>query len=254
MVNILPMDPIISASGLRKSFGDRVALKSIDLEVKRGQSVVIFGPNGAGKTTFLKVLSTVITPTRGTVIMDGIDIQKKPAEARRMIGVISHESYLYDELTARENLRFFGRMYGLGKGELEERTDELLANVDLLKRGDDRVGSFSRGMKQRLSIARALMHKPSVLLMDEPYTGLDQKAAETFESVMDRRDTDQVTKIMVSHNVERALQLSDRAIIMDSGKIVHDSPSTAFSGTEDFRHTYMSLVCRDTDTEGITNL
>ncbi|MCQ6963805.1 sodium ABC transporter ATP-binding protein [Methanolobus chelungpuianus] len=231
-----------------------MALKSIDLEVKRGQSVVIFGPNGAGKTTFLKILSTVMMPTGGTVIMDGIDIKKKPAEVRRMIGVISHESYLYDELTARENLRFFGRMYGLAKGELEERTDELLANVDLLKRGDDRVGSFSRGMKQRLSIARALMHKPSVLLMDEPYTGLDQKAAETFESVMGRLDTDQVTKVMVSHNIERALQLSDRAIIMDNGKIVHDSPSTVFSGTEDFRHTYMSLVCGDTDAEGITNL
>lgn len=254
MVNILPMDPIISASGIRKSFGDRVALKSIDLEVKRGQSVVILGPNGAGKTTFLKVLSTVITPTKGTVIINGIDIKKKPAEVRRMIGVISHESYLYDELTARENLGFFGRMYGLGKDELEERTDELLANVDLLKRGDDRVGSFSRGMKQRLSIARTLMHKPSILLMDEPYTGLDQKAAETFESVMDCLDTGKVTKIMVSHNVERGLQLSDRAIIMDSGKIVHDSPSTAFSGTEDFRHTYMSLVCRDTDAEGITHL
>lgn len=252
MVNILPMDPIISASGVRKSFGDRVALKSIDLEVNKGQFVAIFGPNGAGKTTLLKILSTAITPTRGAVTMNGIDIRKNPVAARQMIGVISHESYLYDELTARENLRFFGRMYGLGKDELEERTDELLGNVDLLKRGDDRVASFSRGMKQRLSIARALIHKPSIILMDEPYTGLDQKAAETFEHVLNRLDTNMVTKIMVSHNIERALHLSDRVIIMDNGKIVKDSPSTEFSGAENFRRGYMSLLCRDRDTEGVS--
>lgn len=254
MVNILPMDPIISASAVRKSFGDRVALKSIDLEVNKGQFVVIFGPNGAGKTTLLKILSTAITPTRGAVTMNGIDIRKNPVAARQMIGVISHESYLYDELTARENLRFFGRMYGLGKDELEERTDELLGNVDLLMRGDDRVASFSRGMKQRLSIARALIHKPSIVLMDEPYTGLDQKAAETFERALNRLDTNMVTKIMVSHNIERALQLSDRVIIMDNGKIVQDSPSTAFSGAENFRRSYIALLCRDRDTDEVSTL
>lgn len=254
IVNILPMDPIISASGVRKSFGNRVALKNIDLQVEKGQFVSIFGPNGAGKTTLLKVLSTVITPTKGTVIMNGIDIKKDPAVARQMIGVVSHETYLYDELTARENLRFFGKMYGLGKANLDERIEELLVQVSLLKRGDDRVGSFSRGMKQRLSIARALVHQPSILLMDEPYTGLDQKAAETFENALSSLDTNMVTKVMVSHNIERALQLCDRALIMDCGKIIHDSMRVDFACAENFNSIYRSLVCGDTNSEGISSL
>ena len=237
------MDPIISATSLRKNFGNRVVLENIDLLVEKGQFVVIFGPNGAGKTTLLKVLATVITPTRGALIMNGIDIKKDPAAARQIIGVVSHETYLYDELTARENLRFFGKMYGIGKVALEERIEELLTQISLLKRGNDRVGSFSRGMKQRLSIARALVHKPSILLMDEPYTGLDPHAAETFENVLKSLNTNMVTKIMVSHDIERALQLCDRVIIMDSGKIVHDSLRTELADVEDLKSIYRSLVC-----------
>jgi ABC-type multidrug transport system ATPase subunit len=247
------MDPIISARSVRKSFGNRVALENVDLLVEKGQFVVIFGPNGAGKTTLLKALATVITPTRGALIMDGIDIKKDPAAARQIIGVVSHETYLYDELTARENLRFFGKMYGIGKVALEERIEELLTKVSLLKRGNDRVGSFSRGMKQRLSIARALVHKPSILLMDEPYTGLDPQAAETFENVLKSLNTNMVTKIMVSHDIERVLQLCDRVIIMDSGKIVHDSLRTELADVEEFKSIYRSLVCGDRELKEVSD-
>jgi ABC-2 type transport system ATP-binding protein/heme exporter protein A len=248
------MDTIISARGIQKSFGNHAALKNIDVEFIKGESVAIFGPNGAGKTTLLKILSTIVTPTKGNVIIDGIDIRKDPSRSRKLIGVVSHETYLYDELTARENLRFFGNMYGMDKDMLEERIDELLGQVVLLKRGNDRVGSFSRGMKQRLSIARALVHKPSILLMDEPYTGLDQQAAEAFENVLRILDTERVTKIMVSHNIERALQLCDRVMIMDKGKVAYDSMKTEIADAESFGTIYLSLVSGDTDTEGFSNL
>jgi len=248
------MDAIISARGIQKSFGNQAALKSIDVEFIKGESVAIFGPNGAGKTTLLKVLSTIVTPTKGNVVIDGTDIRKDPSRARKLIGVISHETYLYDELTARENLRFFGKMYGMEKDMLEERIAELLGQVVLLRRGNDRVGSFSRGMKQRLSIARALIHKPSILLMDEPYTGLDQQAAEAFENVLRILDTQRVTKIMVSHNIERALQLCDRVMIMDKGKIAYDNMKTGIADAESFRTIYLSLVSGDTDTGEISSL
>jgi ABC-2 type transport system ATP-binding protein/heme exporter protein A len=248
------MDAIISARGIQKSFGNHRALKNIDMEFIKGESVAIFGPNGAGKTTLLKVLSTIVTPTKGSVVINGIDIRKDPSRARELIGVVSHENYLYDELTAKENLRFFGNMYGMEKDMLEGRIDELLGQVFLLKRENDRVGSFSRGMKQRLSIARALVHKPSILLMDEPYTGLDQQAAEAFENVLRILDTYRVTKIMVSHNIERALQLCDRVMIMDKGKIVCDTMRTEIADAESFKAIYLSLVRGDTDTEGVSNL
>ncbi|MDW7733484.1 MAG: ABC transporter ATP-binding protein [Methanolobus sp.] len=248
------MDAIISARGIRKSFGNQKALKNIGLEILKGESVAIFGPNGAGKTTLLRILSTIITPTRGEVVISGIDIKKDPSRVRELIGVISHETYLYDELTARENLRFFGNMYGMEKELLEKRIDELLEQVNLLRRADDRVGSFSRGMKQRLSIARALVHRPVILFMDEPYTGLDRNSAEAFENVLRILDRDNVTKIMVSHNIERAVQLCDRLIVIDRGEIVYDRMADEVKGVEDFNATYSSLVCMDTDAEGVSNL
>ncbi|WP_406657188.1 ABC transporter ATP-binding protein [Methanolobus sp. ZRKC2] len=248
------MDAIISARGIQKSFGNHKALRNIDLELFKGESVAIFGPNGAGKTTLLKVLSTIITPTKGDVTVNGTDVKKNPSSVREMVGVISHETYLYDELTARENLKFFGNMYGLEKSRLEERINELLEQVGLNQRADDRVGSFSRGMKQRLSIARALVHRPVILFMDEPYTGLDHQSAEAFENVLKILDRDNVTKIMVSHNIERAMHLCDRLLVMDRGEIVYDRMKEEIESLEDFKVNYSSLVCMDTDAEGVSNL
>ncbi|MBN2111278.1 MAG: ABC transporter ATP-binding protein [Methanosarcinaceae archaeon] len=248
------MDTIISARRIRKSFGNHIALRDVDLELTKGESLAIFGPNGAGKTTLLKILSTIITPTKGDVAINGIDIKKDPSGIRKLIGVISHETYLYDELTARENLRFFGNMYGMEKDHLEERINELLKQVNLFGRGDDRVGSFSRGMKQRISIARALVHSPLILFMDEPYTGLDQRSAEGFENVLSLLDKDTVTKIMVSHNIERAVKLCDRIIVMDRGEIVYERMTEELESMGDFNATYCSLVRMDTDAEGVSNL
>jgi len=136
-------------------------LRNINLRIAKGEFLTIFGPNGAGKTTLIKIISTLVSPTYGKVVIDGIDIKENPIEIRKKIGVISHETYLYHELTASENLQFFGRMYGTP--DLDVRTEELLKTGGLDYRKNDRVRTFSRGMKQRLSIARALIHDPPVL-------------------------------------------------------------------------------------------
>lgn len=247
------MDSIISINDLSKSFGHRKALKNIQLEIGKGEFVVIFGPNGAGKTTLLKVISTIIEPSRGNVLINGIDNKKDPSKIRGMIGAISHETYLYDELTARENLVFFSRMYGIEKSMIDKRVEEILKSVKLLERADERAGSFSRGMKQRLSIARALLHRPEILLMDEPYTGLDQHAAANFERVLMNTGNSDVTRIMITHNIERAFELCDRMLIMDRGELRFDKLKKDLASVEEFRQEYLSIVEKDMDVEGISN-
>ena len=227
---------------LTKAFGSHRVLKNIDLVIKRGEFVTIFGPNGAGKTTLIKIMSTLVAPSGGSVIVDGFDVMKKPVEIRSLIGVISHETYLYSDLTAEENLRFFGQMYNMDKDKLESRIDELLQEVGLEYRSNDRVGTFSRGMKQRLSIARAMIHKPSILLLDEPYTGLDQHAASTFEKVLLGLDAKNTTKVMISHNIERSLKLCDRILILTEGSIVFDEQRHEVGSAEDFKERYEFFV------------
>ncbi|SFM20582.1 heme exporter protein A [Methanolobus profundi] len=247
------MDSIISLTGLSKSFGRRKALNNIDLVIGKGEFVAIFGPNGAGKTTLLKIMSTIIEPTKGNVLINGIDSKKDPSKIRGMIGAISHETYLYDELTARENLEFFAHMYDIDKDHIDDRIDDILKNVNLFQRADERAGSFSRGMKQRLSIARALLHQPSILLMDEPYTGLDQHAAANFERVLMGTGNSDVTRIMITHNIERAFELCDRMLIMDRGELRFDKLKTDIESVEEFKEQYLSIVEKDTDAEGISN-
>jgi ABC-2 type transport system ATP-binding protein/heme exporter protein A len=248
------MDSIISIKGLSKSFGHRKALSNIDLEIQKGEFVAVFGPNGAGKTTILKIMSTIIDPSQGNVIINGIDAKTHPEKIRGMIGAISHETYLYDELTARENLVFFARMYGLEKDIIDVRVDEILKSVNLLKRADERAGSFSRGMKQRLSIARSMLHQPEILLMDEPYTGLDQQAAANFERVLMDTGSSDVTRIMITHNIERAFELCDRLLIMDRGEIRFDKARKDVESVEAFRKEYLFIVEKDTDAEGTSNI
>jgi ABC-type multidrug transport system ATPase subunit len=154
------------------------------------------------------------------VVIDGIDIKENAIEIRKKIGVISHETYLYHELTAAENLRFFGKMYGTG--DLDARINELLKQVGLGYRKDDLVRTFSRGMKQRLSIARALVHEPSILFLDEPYTGLDQHASATFDRILSGTNAHDKTRVLISHDIERGIAMCDRAIILTGGQIAHE--------------------------------
>ncbi|HEX9014563.1 MAG TPA: ABC transporter ATP-binding protein, partial [Chloroflexota bacterium] len=166
-------DPVaLRAVGVTKRFGHRLVLKGINLTVGGGERLAIFGPNGAGKSTLLRILSSVSSPTTGRVEVAGVDPEEDPLEARRRIGVISHHPYLYDDLTARENLRFYGRMYDVG--DVDRRIELLGERVGLGPRLDDRVGTFSHGMQQRLAMARAILHDPDLLMLDEPEGGLDQ--------------------------------------------------------------------------------
>ena len=212
---------VIEARGLAKSFGEHQALRGIDLRVSRGEHLVIFGPNGAGKTTLVKILSTLVRPSAGSVRLDGIDIRDKPAQVRRRISLVSHQTFLYDDLTVYENLKFYGKMYDVPN--LETRISEVVSWVQLEPRRHDRAGTLSHGLRQRVSIARAVLHNPSILFLDEPEVGLDPKASTMIRDILGSINSGSRTVVMTTHNLERGLELGDRVVILDRGKIVYQA-------------------------------
>ena len=225
----------IEARGLEKSFGEHRALSGIDLRMSRGECLVIFGPNGAGKTTLLKILSTIVKPSAGSVRLDGIDIKDKPTQIRRRISLVSHQTFLYSDLTVLENLKFYGKMYDVA--DLEKRIQEVIAWVQLESRLYDRVGTLSRGLQQRASIARAVLHNPSILFLDEPEVSLDPHAGAMFEDILGGINSGNRTVVMTTHNLERGLELGDRVVILDRGKIVYEASGHELNRT-DFRQIY----------------
>jgi len=221
--------PIIELIKLIKTYGLLPVLRKIDLEIYRGEFVALLGPNGSGKSTTIRLLTGLTQPTAGRILVGGWSIPKEMAAVRAQIGLVSHKSLLYENLTARENLRFFANLYNIPNGEINEKINHILERVDLLKRGDDLVRTFSRGMQQRLSIARALLHEPHVLLFDEPYTGLDQSAGTTLDSLLDDARQDNHTIIMATHQLNRAAELADRIIILNRGKVGYDGEATGMT-------------------------
>lgn len=218
-------DSAIEVRKLSKSFDERQALKGLDLNIEPGEAVVIFGPNGAGKTTLLKILSTIMSPTSGSVMVDGLNIKEHPEEARAKIGVVGHNTYLYGNLTAFENLDFYRRLYGVGA----ERIQKVAEIVGMLSRLQDRVSSLSRGMQQRFSIARALLHDPQIMLLDEPETGLDQEAIAFLWAAIRGQEGKPRTLVFTTHSLERGLEIADRVLLLSQGKIVHQSAAAALS-------------------------
>lgn len=205
---------------LAKSFGSHRALKGIDLNITRGECLAVFGPNGAGKTTLIKLLATLSRPSKGKIFLTGLDITKEAIKIRHQIGVVSHQTFLYDNLTAYENLKFYGKMYDVPN--LEQRILEVIDQVELRNRLHDRVGIFSRGMQQRLSIARAILHDPQIMLLDEPETGLDQTATVMLSDLLKTFTSGSRTVLMTTHNLKLGLELSDRLVILHKGKIAHE--------------------------------
>jgi len=230
---------VLEIRGLSKSFGARKALQGIDLSVGTGEIVAFLGPNGAGKTTLLKVVSTLLTPTSGSVRVDGFDVTEEPEEARRRIGCVFHDFMLYDDLTVEENLAFFGRLYDARRSG--PQLDALLDRVGLLHRKVDRIATLSRGMKQRVALARAMLNSPRLLLFDEPFTGLDEAAAETLRSFLRSFASSSGSVLLTSHDPRLAHGLAGRLVILSQGKVAREVRSGSIP-LETFLHDFRELV------------
>lgn len=207
----------VEIESLVRAFGARKALDGVSLTLPHGAFLSIFGPNGAGKTTLLRVLTTLTNPSQGKARVVGLDVVADAVELRDRIGLISHNPLLYPDLSAEENLLFFSEMYGVD--DPTARVRELLTAVELDHRRLDLVRTFSRGMLQRLSIARALLHRPEVLFLDEPYSGLDPHAADILDSLIAAVRA-QHTFVMVSHDLAKGLELCTHALILAKGRVV----------------------------------
>ena len=206
---------------LSKTFKDKKAVDGIDMYLDGGESVGLLGPNGAGKSTTISMIASLVKPTSGDVLLDGKSTIKNPSEIRKVLGVVPQELALYEELSAYENLKFFGKIYKTDKSELETRIQEVLDMVGLKDRQKDLVKTFSGGMKRRVNIAAALLHRPKVLILDEPTVGIDpQSRNHIIETVRKLNDEHGTTILYTSHYMEEVEQLCDRVYIMDHGKIV----------------------------------
>ncbi len=208
---------MITVKKLVKRFGLKTVLRGLDFEVQPGEFVALLGPNGAGKTTFLRILASLSRPSLGNVHVAGYQLPNEAAAVRARLGVVSHLPLLYGDLTAEENLRFYGRMYNISN--LEPRITEVLEMVGLENRRRDLVRTFSRGMQQRLAIGRAVLHNPDVMLFDEPYTGLDQDASSMLDEVLKTVAAKGRTVVMTSHDLVRAEDLATRFDILSRGVI-----------------------------------
>ena len=228
----------IRTKKLSKVFGTRKAVDKVSIDVPQGAFLSIFGPNGAGKTTLLRMLSTLARPTDGSAQLMGIDLKEEPDAARQHIGLISHNAMLYPDLTAEQNLLLYAKLYGLA--DPQARVSELLEAVELKHRRLDVVRTFSRGMTQRLSIARALIHDPDVVFLDEPYSGLDPHAVEIFDDLIDQQREGR-TFVMVSHDLQKGFAMCTHALVLAKGKVVAFDEKDAFDFDE-FSTLYRSTV------------
>ena len=210
----------IETEGLTRSFGSHLALDGIDLRVSAGECLAILGPNGAGKTTLIKVLATIMNPSAGKMFIAGLNPRTDVERIRARIGVVTHHPLLYSNLTGYENLEFYGRLYDVP--EADSRIHEVAEMVGMTVRLHDRAGTLSRGMQQRLSIARALLHRPEIVLLDEPETGLDQDALSVVWKVLKGAEEQKRTIVFTSHQLERVIELSDRVVILNEGRIAHE--------------------------------
>lgn len=231
--------PLLEAREVQKWYGPHPAVRHVDFTLDAGEFLTVFGPNGAGKTTLLRMLAGSLRPTRGEIRIGGELVEHGAHGWRRRIGVLSHQTFLYGRLTAAENLRFYGRLYDV-RG-LDERAAEMLETVGLAHRADDRVMSFSRGMQQRLALARTLLHDPDLVLLDEPYTGLDPHAAHMLRDVLTHLRDGRRTVVLVTHNLTQGLELADRVVVQVAGRWISDEPSAAVDPVR-FEQVYTARV------------
>lgn len=211
--------PYVEIQQLKKSYGLKPILRGIELGIAAGERVALLGANGAGKTTLLRILACLTKPSAGTVCIEGFDSVREAQQVRSLVGFVAHQPYLYEELTAEENLLFFARMYHVAQGR--ERARVLLQRVGLERRANERVKTLSRGQVQRVSLARALLHRPRLLLLDEPDTGLDQEGTALIEAVLHEHSAQGGTTLFTTHQLERALLLADSVVMLANGRVTY---------------------------------
>lgn len=215
--------PFLEIKGLKKTYNLKPILRGIDIALDQGKRMALLGANGAGKTTLLRILACLTKPTAGAVRVSGLDIGQEAQQIRLLVGFVGHQPNLYDELTVLENLLFFGRMYSVKKAH--ERATTLLQQVGLARRSSERAGTLSRGQLQRLSLARALLHAPQLLLLDEPDAGLDDEGIGLLEELLREHAEQGGTTLFTTHNFERAVKFSDQICMLSGGRVVYQQAS-----------------------------
>ena len=230
---------VLEARGLGRDYGSLTAVHDVDLRLSEGEFLTVFGPNGAGKTSLLGMLGGAMRPTRGEVRIRGEAISFGEEAWRHRVGMLSHRGFLYARLTAEENLRFYGRLFRLD--DLDRRIPERLERVGLADRARFEVRQLSHGMRQRLALARALLHDPDVVLLDEPYTGLDPRAASVLRGVLTELRDGRRTVVMVTHNLKEGLEIASRVVIQVAGRFAWEGSATDVD-RGDFERHYHDVV------------
>jgi len=224
---------------LSKSYGSRLVVEDIDLALDRGNCLALFGPNGAGKTTLLRLLAGLLKPTSGTVTLEGTETRREP-RARARVGLVSHHTMLYPPLTALENVEFSARLYGLTEPRVRARA--ALDAMSIGDRADSPVRTLSRGLQQRVSIARATVHDPALVLLDEPYAGLDESGAQALTALLARLIARGATLVLVTHNLAEGLALATHAAVMRAGRILRVEPRGSGFDERRFAAEYRDLM------------
>jgi heme ABC exporter ATP-binding subunit CcmA len=239
--------PALECERLTKRYGRVTALRAVDITVAPGECVALFGRNGAGKTTLIHVAGSLIRSYNGEVRVFGESLRRATAATRRAVGIVLHDTCLYLDLTVADNLRFFARLYQVA--DVETRVRELLARVELDGRAQNTARDLSRGMKQRLAIARALIHRPRLLLLDEPFTGLDELSSQALATLLQEFAREGGAVLMSTHDLERAFHAATRAVILERGSVSYDRPSRDVDVAA-FRHAYWNVLFTGTTRVG----